>query len=146
MLYDGKRVTNGHRAAVCGLVIAGVGLMEAAAIAGVGYKLLKATLPEGWHTPRLGRRPKWTPEKLAAVRKAWNDDAPLWQSAIRLRMTVAMMKFLARRERWPRREPGRRPRSTRPDCVANMPADKRNLYLKLRREVPRSEALREVMR
>jgi hypothetical protein len=141
MHYDGKRVTNGHRACVAGLVIAGVGLLQAAAIAGVSYRHVKASLPAGWHTPRLGVRVKWTPERLKPVRKAWNSDVPLWQSAIRLRTTVAMMKYLARREKWPKRP--RAPR--RPTSIGGMSPEMKRLYIKLRRELPRSEALREVL-
>lgn len=103
-----QRITNGHRAAICGLILAGVGMLDACKIAGAPYLQAKKSLPDGWHTPRLGRRPIWTREKLKPVRKAWNSETPLWQSAIYLRTTVAMMKFLARREGWPKRWPGPR--------------------------------------
>lgn len=117
-----QRVTNGHRAAVCGLVLAGVGLLDACKVAGISYRELQKSLPAGWHTPRLGRRPKWTAEKLRPVRRAWNSDTPLWQSAIHLRTTVAMMKFLARRERWPKRWPGPRRKHPLPHVAAQIEA------------------------
>jgi hypothetical protein len=102
-----QRITNGHRAAVCGLMLAGVPLMKASAIVGAPFESLKLYLPLDWRE-RISPRTKWTHAKLVALRKDYtNQQMVLLQVAIRHRTTVHMVQYLARREGWPYRPIGR---------------------------------------
>lgn len=102
-----QRITNGHRAAICGLVLAGVPLIKSCQIAGAPYLEARKFLPDDWRG-RVSRRSKWTPAKLAALRKDYvNPKVPQWQIALRHRTTVQMVQYLARREGWPHKPMGR---------------------------------------
>jgi hypothetical protein len=110
------RVTNGHRAAVCGLVIAGVvSLTDACLMAGVPYKALRDVLPPGWHTKKMPCV-RWKGDLLLEVKEAWCDRAQkVTTIAERYDVSPRTIGWLAKREGWPKRKrgPARNPFSQR---------------------------------
>lgn len=135
-----QRVTNGQRAAVCGLVIAGIAYTKACMIAGVPYRGLKATLPPDWHEWREGRR-RWKPHMLAELYEAWMDPNQKVETiATRYDLTFRAITQIAFREKWPRRRWG----TKRPTALRSMSKEQRRWYLKMQPVLGRDAALAEV--
>lgn len=134
-----QRVTNGHRAAVCGLVIAGLSMTEACRIAGVPRDVLPKYLPPGWHDRRSNRRTRrWKGEELASLREAYCDLSQRTATiAARYGVCVSMINNIARREGWPQRHPGRK---RKPTGIRSMSPQQRTTYFKLRSIMPAADA------
>lgn len=127
-----QRITNGHRAAVCGLVIAGLPMIESCRIVGAPYLAVVGVLPKGWHV--RGRRPsRWTGDLIDELREAWFDPAQrVFTIASRYGVTTKAIQLVARKQGWPRR---RRWRIEAPGpAFRDLSADQRRVYFKLRRQ------------
>ena len=110
------RVSNAQRGAICFLVLAGMGFLEACTIAGVPILQAKAVIPKDWHQSnrhkgqnRLlkGNRKRWHAERLAAAKAAYMDlTRPLKASGYELGITTHTLRRLAILHNWPRRPQG----------------------------------------
>lgn len=100
-----SRVTNGQRAAVCGLVIAGVSFTDACKIVDVSRPRLKAVLPVGWTKyVRSGKTRSWKGEVLEQIRLAYLDQSQTGKDiARRFNIDVSYVYQLARVHGWRRR-------------------------------------------
>jgi len=134
-----QRVTNGHRAAVCGLVIAGLSMTDACRIAGVPRDILPKYLPPGWHDRRSSRRTRrWKGDELAGLREAYCDLAQKTATiAARYGVHVSQINKLAKLHGWPRRLAGR---TRKPNSIRSMSAQQRTVYFKLRTIMPPAAA------
>lgn len=134
-----QRVTNGHRAAVCGLIIAGLSMIEACRIAGVPRDVLPKYLPAGWHDRHSKRRARrWKGEELESLREAYCDPCQRTVTiAARYGVHVSQINNLARREGWPLRPPGKR---RKPTGIRSMTPQQRTAYFKLRSIMPSADA------
>lgn len=139
-----QRITNGMRAAVCGLMIAGVRYETACRIADAPEKSLRRLMPEGWH--RYKRSPyRWKGQELEDLRNAYDD----WNLKVRtiselFGIAPTHLRKLRKIHGW-----RVRPNTMRvcdPKAIANQPVEKQRLYEKLRPVVGREAALREVFR
>jgi hypothetical protein len=137
------RVTNGQRAAVCGLILAGVPMDKGCAIAGVPIKQMRDVMAPGWRGRQV-HTPRWRGEKLEQLREAYSElklsfEAITEQFGISRDMTM----YLARQHGWPRRRPrfGRKPL---PVPVSKMQRDQRNRYRYLQRIIGREAAVQAV--
>lgn len=95
-----QRITNGQRACVCALSIAGVPMAMACDIAGAPYRRLVQFLPHAW----AGRGPKVAPAKLAAIHADWDAGVVSKVIAYRHGMNESAVRRLARRKGWKRRK------------------------------------------
>jgi len=134
-----QRVTNGHRAAVCGLVIAGVSMTDACRIAGVPRDVLPKFLPAGWHDRRSSRRTRrWKGEELAGLREAYCDPNQKTATiAARYGVHVSQINKLAQQHGWPRRLPGK---ARKANSIRSMSPQQRTAYFKLRTIMPPAAA------
>lgn len=102
------RVTNGHRAAVCGLMIAGLTLKDAAAVVGVPRQRVRAFIPHEF----FRQRPiiKWHGELLRDLEEAYFNRT-LTATAIHklFGITPANLCKIANRHGWPKRRLLRKP-------------------------------------
>jgi hypothetical protein len=131
------RLTNGHRAAVCGLQIAGLSLTQACQIVGIPYKQMRDHLG-GWHKKKHAKR-RWKGELLDEVREAWCDRTQKVATiAERFQTTPRQLTLLANREDWPKRKRGP---ARGKHSVLSMDADKRRRFWKLARVLGRSAAI-----
>ena len=80
-----QRITNGQRAAVAGLVIAGLTMEEACKVAGSPIRLMQAHLPPNWHRHRARAR-KWKGDRLTALKRAYCDRSFTVAAIARLRL------------------------------------------------------------
>lgn len=123
------RLTNGQRAAVCGLQIAGVSLTQACEIVGVPYQGMRDLLGP-WHT-KMHTRPKWKGYLVAEVHEAWRDSKQKAVTiAARYGTSTRQLSLLAGREGWGKRKPGP-PRGKH--SFLSMTPEKRLRYWKLAR-------------
>ena len=140
-----QRVTNAHRAAVCGLVLAGLSFGESCRIAGVPYRLLHGLLGADWWSlrgPPPGRGLRWRGERLDLLKQAYGDRARSIASvALEFETTPDVVYALAKRHGWPYR---RQPRPVLPVPLEEMEPSVRRQYLKVRRHLGRDAALRSV--
>jgi len=101
-----QRITNGQRACVAGLVIAGLSLGLSCKIAGAPYRYMLEHLPPGWHEKRMPRR-KWRGDRLDQLQRAYADRSLTVETVARLfRTDAGMVRQIARREGWQRRPQG----------------------------------------
>lgn len=137
-----QRVTNGHRAAVCGLVILGLGMIEACEIAGAPYQLVKASLPPNWHK-RSRFASRWRGDELAGMLAAFVDPDQKTQTiADRYGVTADMIRRVAGRHGYKR--PKGHPRGK--NSVRTMTSKQRTIYFKLRHIMPAAAAAIEACR
>jgi hypothetical protein len=137
-----QRVTNGHRAAVCGLIIAGLSMIEACRIAGVPRDLLPKYLPPGWHYRYRKPARRWKGEELESLREAYCDHSQRTVTiAARYGVHVSQINQLAKRHGWPPRPPGRKPKA---NSIRSMSPQQRTAYFKLRSIMPPAEAAARV--
>lgn len=131
------RVTNGHRAAVCALVIAGLGFPEACRIVGASPKLLRHHLRRHWYAP-VHKPKKWRGDLLAELRAAYTDrHMPLRSISQMYGIGIANISTLARNHGWPMR--GLPPR------LPPMSDEALKVYRKLRSTVGRKAAERQAL-
>lgn len=138
-----QRVTNGERAAVCALVIAGMPFVETCQMLGVPYRNVQAVLPRDWWHPRRRRPSRWSGDVLLALEDAYR------QRALKLDTIAAMfntsrrqIECLAQRHGWPKRTRGKGP--PLPIPLAKLSPEDRNRFVKLRRIIGRSAAEKAV--
>lgn len=150
--YRGHKwvVTNGQRAAICGLVIAGVAIAEACKIVRAPYRSILDLLPPRWHK-RRGRGPaRWKGDELEQVRVAYLDPLQTTNAiAARHNVTRRAITMLARRHGWKRRRMGRKPKygpKRGPAFLPAMSREQRRLYNKLRPVLGREASLAEARR
>ena len=131
------RITNGQRAAFCGLMIAGLAFRDAAAVADVSQQLIHGFLPDGWldGSPPVRRYASWKGAKLEELRVAYADTTISGvEVAARFGMHREYLFRLAAKKGFSR--------ARSPAFVAALPADQRRTYEKLRKHgIPRQEAL-----
>lgn len=143
----GSRITNTQRAAVCALILAGVGFIKSCRIVGAPERAMKAALGDDGETwwGRSGSRPaKWRGDKLAEIKSAYLDRSiPLSVIEITHGIKRRHVTSLARREGWPRRPRGKGP--ALPIPLAKMSDRQRNSYTKLSRVLGRDAALQAVL-
>lgn len=97
------RITNGHRAAVCGLVIAGVSLGDSCKIVGVPYAMLRDSLPDGWHR-RAWLPYRWRGAEIEELYEDWMDTAQRAESiANRYGISGTRLRQIARTNGFPPR-------------------------------------------
>ncbi len=138
-----QRITNGHRAAVCGLVIAGLSMTEACKIVGVPRDMYLSWLPPGWHKPKP-RPSRWFGERLEALREAYLDPNQKTRTiAARYDVHVSFITHMARKHGWPLRQVGN---VRKPNSIRSMTAKQRTIYFKLRHIMPRTSAAAEACR
>ena len=136
-----QRVTNAHRAAVCGLIIAGITYMKACKIVGVPHRALRTVVEPDWYK-RSNPVRRWHLEALLGLQEAWMDPKQkLSTIAARYDISVSMVRMLAHRQGWPCVRRGRQPRSLR-----SMTKEQRRWYLKMQPVIGRNAALAEVWR
>lgn len=140
-------VTKGQRAAVCGLVLAGVHFVRACAIAGVAPAAMKAALPEIWGTkppqrPRARQYQSWRGTRLEELRLAYADHSiEVSEISARFGIDRTYLYRVAVNNGWPRRA-----RRARVVTMALTP-EQRKLFEKFRRnDIPRDVALAEACR
>lgn len=134
------RTTNGHRAAVCGLVIAGLSLTQACEIVGVPYQQMRDLLGP-WHDKRKQHRPKWNVALVNELREDWFDTSQKLKTiAARYDTTPRQLNLIAMREGWPRhlRKHGP-PRSA--TSILSLTPEKRRRFWKLARVLGRESAV-----
>jgi hypothetical protein len=132
------RVTNGQRAAVCALMLAGTPFMESCRIAGVPYLRMKALLPPDWSQPSVRRAPRWRGQQLEDLAAAYADPALKIKTIAQLfGIQPSYLRRLAAMHGWPRRRKGG---WGLPVSLRNMTHEQRGLYRKLRPVVGREAA------
>lgn len=143
-----QRVTNGQRACVCGLVIAGVTMKAACRVAGVPQRTLREFLPPWWGGHKggpAGRPRKWKDADLAAMKLAWLAGEGSRSIGLRFGLHESAVRRIAQREGWPKRRAGRVVTADHVPVRMMKPAQ-RHLYNKLRSVLPREQAYAEAMR
>lgn len=100
-----QRVTNAHRAGVCGLVIVGVGFVQACRIMGIPYGLVKESLGGGWDGRHSCNKKKRWEGALLAEAKAFYCDLNLTTEQIGAMYGVKRDTLwkLAKKHKWPKR-------------------------------------------
>lgn len=136
-----QRVTNGHRAAVCGLMIAGLPYGDSCRIVGVPEKTLKKLLPPFWVIYQ--RRPhRWKGDELQAIKEAYDDWSLKVETIAELYQTTAgTIRVLAKKHGWRRRPMGGKPN---PNSTRNMSRAKYAVYRKVQPILGREVALRTI--
>lgn len=138
----GQRITNGHRAAVAGLVIAGVPLRDACYIAGAPIGQMHAYLDGFWNRSKAR---EVTDQEWTLIRSLYEaGGTKVDDIAVQFGIGLKRLYNRAARAGWKLRGAGRKAsaRSTR----ALLPSQRR-LYRKLRRHgVPYPDAIAEAMR
>lgn len=115
MASAGWRLTNGHRAALCGLLLAGQPFIQCCKIIGVSPKRMRTYLPKDWAHHRNPARTKWTGLRLAALARDYRAHSLSVRTIIaRHHVTQGTLYKLAQTHGWPTRRKGRRP-NKRPD-------------------------------
>lgn len=141
-----QRVTNAHRAAVCGLMLAGLSFGEGCRIVGVPYRLLHGLLGRDWWAkrgPPRGRGKTWHGERLERLRLAYGSPSQSVASIARDSGTTKDIVYsLAKRYGWPPRRPQKA--HGLPVPVAEMTRPMRLRYLKVRAVLGRDAAIEEV--
>lgn len=134
------RITNGHRAAVCGLVICGQSLTMACEVVGVPYQQMRDLLGP-WHDRRKQHRPKWNVALVSELREAWFDTSQKLKTiAARYDTTTRQLNLIAEREGWPRHLRKHGPPRTK-TSVLSMTGEKRRRYWKLARVLGHAPAI-----
>lgn len=140
-----QRITNGQRAAVCGLIIAGLTMTESCRIVGIPRNRFSELVPPNWHA--RSRKPRrWRPEQLSALCADYHDPAQRTQTiADRYGVSVSQISKLAKIHGWTMRVPGNKPK---PGSIRSMTPQQRTHYFKLRRDLnmPRLSAAAEALR
>lgn len=133
-----QRITNGQRAAVCALVIAGQPFVESCKVAGAPYRGLQAVLALDWWE-RQPRRRRWFGEELRSLEESYRDTSLRLDTVAALFSTSRReVQYLATEHGWPRRQWGRGRRL--PTSLSKMDAERRNRFVKLRRIIGRAAA------
>lgn len=134
------RVTNGHRAAVCALILVGLTYPEACRIVGAPPVPLRALLGRDWTGRQQTQRPRrWKGDELRDLEEAYRDRNLSLRSIAQMFGThPGNISTMAKEHGWPPRSRPHFPRGH----IAAMPAEQRRLYLKLRAVVGRVEAER----
>lgn len=139
-----QRVTNGHRAAVCGLIIAGLTMIEACRIAGVPRDVMPKYLPQGWHDRHRKRARRWRGEELESLREAYLDPTQKTTTiAARYGVHPSQITKLAHQHSWPVRPTGS---ARRPTSIRSMSPQQRTAYFKLRSIMPPAAAAEQACR
>lgn len=133
-----QRITNGQRAAVCALILAGVGYVKSCRIAGVPDRSLRSLLGKDWWGRQGSRSKVWRGDKLLAVKSAYLSDLPMQDIVAGYGISRRHLVSLAHAHGWPLRSRGKG--SALPVALAKMPDEKRNRYKKLQRILGRSAA------
>lgn len=134
-MLTAQRIMKGQRAAVCGLVIAGVSMPTACAIAGVSPPRMSRMLPYRW--ARYRTPPKfWTDERLDEARELWFGAKTTAEIADRMGVTTNALWTVASKNGW-----GKRGRLRLRPVLHTLPPTQRYLYQKLRASLPHEEAL-----
>lgn len=122
------RVTNGCRAAVCALVIAGIRYRAACAILGVPTAEMRRHLPEDWYgkaPARLIDDDEW--RRVRVAYEAGRE--PVDELCKRFGISFKTMYRHAQAAGWKLRRVGRR---RNPAAVAHLPRSKRLAYRRMR--------------
>lgn len=137
-----QRVTKAHRAAVCGLLLAGLPFIQSCKIVGVNHLRLKTYLPPDWGI-RAGRRAHiWHGERLEELREAWCDPLQKTRTiANRFNLKLSSLYKLVTRHGWPRRPKGP---ERLPLGLRHMSATQRTAYRKIQAELGRDAAIAAV--
>jgi hypothetical protein len=134
-------VTNGQRAAICGLVIAGVPIAMACKIVRAPYVSALSLLPPRWHKRRPSGPTRWKGNELEQVKKAYQDASkPVREIAAWHGVSRRAIHLLASKHGWRRRQLGR------PKIGVEMSPEQRRLYKKIRPVLGREAALQEALR
>lgn len=145
MAGGAQRLTNGQRACICGLVIAGLSMTEACKIAGVPRDRYAELLPPNWHK-RTRKAIRWKADQLAELREAYCDHAQRTKTiAERYGVTAGQITNLAKKNGWPMRPAGHK---RKPNSIRSMTPRQRTLYFKLRHDagMPALSAAAEALR
>ena len=93
------RITGGHRAAVCGLVLAGVPYRSACHVVGIGRRTIAPLIPVEY---RSGGRPTAREWQMKKAREGWSAGTKLERIAVDADLTVSGIYRIAKREGWAR--------------------------------------------
>ena len=118
MTMRAHRITNGQRAAVCGLMLCGVPLWKACEIVAAPIKRVRELLPPDWlhkHQPL-----KWRGHAIDGLEECYFDRHIKLETTCELfGIGLSTIYKIARREDWPtRRELARRWRKVKPRASA----------------------------
>jgi hypothetical protein len=134
------RLTNGHRAAVCGLALAGISLTQACEIVGVPYQQMRDLLGP-WYDKRKQSRPKWNVALVSELREDWFDTSQKLKTiAARYDTTPRQLNLIAEREGWPRHLRKHGPPRAKTSFLS-MTGEKRIRYWKLARVLGHKSAI-----
>ena len=145
MVYRVRRITNGERAAICGLVIAGQPFIRTCRMLGVPYKAMLDLLPDDWRGRQLSPawNKRWKGPLLKELEAAWCDFSIPTRTLVEIFKTSRdNLRRLARENDWPRRPIGGK--KPLPVPVSKMEPDMAKRYRKLARVVGRTAAERAV--
>lgn len=124
-----RRVTNAQRAAVCGLVLAGVPYGYACSIVGVTPKTMTEFVARDWRK-KIIPPARWTHEKLAELEAIWRDPAMKTETIAELyALTPSRLGQIAKTQQWPLRNRGPQPN---PTSIRQQPKPTRLAYRKMR--------------
>lgn len=133
------RITNGHRAAVCGLTLCGISLTQACEIVGVPYQQMRDLLGD-WHK-KLHPRRRWKGYLLEDLHADWIDLGQQTKTiATRYNTTVRQLNLLAKSEGWPLHQRKHGPPRSKHSILSMTPEAKRRFW-KLQRVLGRSAAV-----
>ncbi len=126
-----SRVNIGQRAAVCGLVLAGVPFPEACSIVGLRSTIMAPYVGADW-TVRTQRPSRWTHDQLDAFAEVWRDPsikvtqiAASFNICVEQAWRVARNYGLGNRPTW---------KTRKPNSIAQQSTEQRQWYRKLRDE------------
>lgn len=135
-----QRITNCHRAAVCGLMLLGVGYVKSCRIVAAPDHSLRGYLGKDWWGRGAGRSSRrWRGDSLRDLEEAYRDRAlKLETIAALFKTTKRVIQYLAVRHGWPKRTRGKG--APLPTPLGKLDAETRNRFKKLRKILGRSAA------
>lgn len=134
-----QRITKAQRAAVCALVLVGIGFVKSCRIAGVPDRSLRALLPKDWWGRHGSSPTKFRGDALLAIKSAYLDRSiRLADIATAYGINHRHVTLLAHRHNWPRRPRGKG--AQLPIALTKITPETRNRYRKLQRIIGRSAA------
>lgn len=108
------RVTNGQRAAVCGLVLAGVPYGYACFIVGIHPNMMARYVGADWRRKLLAPT-RWTRDKLDELEEVWRDRSIKTETICELfKLTASRLGQIAKQHGFPLRRRGPMPKPKPP--------------------------------
>ena len=142
MITTGQHITNGQRAAVCALILAGIPFTRACDIVSANHTAMRQHIPKDWRERTTTKR-RWKGDALIELKEAWDDPAQRTVTiAERYGVTASQIHNLAVREGWRMRSTGPAPN---PSSLRQQPREKFLYYRKLVRCGYSRERAKEIL-